>query len=206
MSMTPGQRIERDYQARLELGNLRRQRELSGGNFGGDPGGGCCGCLVLVFLLIVMIGGGVAVYQVWRHEHAPPSRLVKEQTVTLTSGSDYAVTSSGDLEPASGTAGYFLHVNSSGLSFPAGVHADTAPTWGTEYTDPCMDLGLPTYGNAASFPWQKFSVGTQLCAEPQGRPGADVHDYLMTVKGLTSGHQLQVDITTWDQAKSGFNK
>lgn len=95
-------------------------------------------------------------------------------------------------------------MTSSGLSFPAGVHADTAPTWGTEYDDPCMDLALPAHGDAPSFPWKEFKVGTRLCAEPQG--GAYVYDYLMTVKGLTSGQQLQVDITTWDEAKAVLNK
>jgi hypothetical protein len=155
-------------------------------------------------MVIVLVVGGIIGYQIWHQKHGHNSGLVKEQTVTLTSGSDYGFTSSGDLKPTSGTAGYFLRVTGSGLSFPAGVHADTAPTWRTEYDDPCQDLGLPTYGDAASFPWKEFKAGTRLCAEPQG--GVDVYDYLMTVKGLTSGQQLQVDITTWDEAKTGLNK
>lgn len=207
MSMTPGERIAQQGAAKWELYALNGRRQTEGGQSRGgsseDPGCGGCGCLLMVIVLIV---GGIIGYQIWHKKYGPPTGLVKEQTVTLTSGSDYALTSSGDLKPVSGTSGYFLQVTGSGLSFRAGVHADTAPTWATEYTDPCRDLGLPTYGDAASFPWKKFNVGTELCAEPQGRRGADVYDYLMTVKGLTSAHQLQVDITTWDQAKSGLNK
>jgi hypothetical protein len=168
---------------------------------------GWCGCLLLgaaVATAIVLIVGSFVGYRIWRSEQRPTAGMVKEQTVTLTSGSDYAFTSSGDLKPTSGTARYFLRVTGPGLSFPAGVHADTAPGWGTEYDDPCIDLALSTYGDAASFPWKKLKAGTRLCAEPQG--SKDVYDYLMTVKGLTSGQQLQVDITTWDESKAVVNK
>ena len=75
--------------------------------------------------------------------------------------------------------------------------------WGAS-PDLCRDLDLSSYGNAASFPWKRLKAGTQLCAEPQGR--AEVYDYQMTVKGLTSGHRLQVDITTWDEGKAVPNQ
>ncbi len=192
--MTPGERAQKLHQDRLELANLRRANR-----------GPVLRPVLLGMTVIVLIVGSFVGYQMLRQNHGRNGGLVKEQTVTLTSGTDYALTSSGDLRPVSGTAGYFLRVTASGLSFPAGVHADTAPTWGTEYDDPCMDLGLPTYGDAAAFPWKEFKPGTRLCAEPQGRAGADVHDYLMTVKGLTSGQQLQVDITAWDEKNAVLN-
>lgn len=166
-----------------------------------------CGCLMLgavVATAIVLIVGSFVGYRIWRSGQRPTGGMVKEQTVTLTSGSDYALTSSGDLKPASATGRYFLRVTGDGLSFPAGVHAATAPTWGTEYDDPCMDLDLAADGDAASFPWKKLTAGTELCAEPQG--SKDVYDYLMLVRGPTSGHQLQVDITTWDESKAVLNK
>jgi hypothetical protein len=47
--------------------------------------------------VIVLVLGGIIGYQIWHQKHAVGG-LVKEQTVTLTSGSDYAFTSSGDLK------------------------------------------------------------------------------------------------------------
>jgi hypothetical protein len=175
----------------------RKRLEKQSGGGGGSSGSSGCGCggLLLVIVLVVV---GITVYHIWQQRHGPDRGLVKEQTVTLTSGSDYALTASGDLKPVSGTTGYFVRVTGAGLSFPARVPADTAPTWAPEYNDACEDLDLPGRG-AASFPWKKLGLGTQLCAEPQGR--ADPYDYFMTVKGLTAGHQVQLDIITWDTAK-----
>ena len=139
-------------------------------------GRSCCGCMVLtatVATVIVLIVGSIVGYRIWRGEHHSASKMLQEQTVTLTSGSDYAFTSSGDLKRASGTAAYLLRVNSSGVSFPPGVHAGNTLTVGGKYQDLCRDLDLSSYGNAASFPWKRLKAGTRAVRRAPG-PGGGV--------------------------------
>lgn len=184
-----------NWEYKATMARLRLEQQTGGGGDpSGDSGYGWGGLLLVIVLVVV----GITVYHIWHQRHGPDRGLVKEQTVTLTSGSDYALTASGDLKPVSGTTGYFVRVTGAGLSFPARVPADTEPPWGSEYNDQCADALLAGRG-AASFSWQKLEIGTKLCAQPQGR--ADPYDYFMTVKGLTAGHQVQLDIITWDTAK-----
>lgn len=80
MSMSPGERIRQQHEARLELGNLRRQRAAQGG---GDGGG--CGCLLLIVLVVLvvlaLVVGGLVGWQMWRQKHGHNSGLA---TVTAT--------------------------------------------------------------------------------------------------------------------------
>ena len=70
--------------------------------------------------------------------------------MALTVGSTYGFTSSTDLVSMPGATDYFLQLT--GLGFSGSVHADTAPTRVTEYTDPCMDLGPANCQGRRGFP------------------------------------------------------
>jgi hypothetical protein len=69
--MTPGERIQQQHQARLELGNLRQARQ-------GDSGNGCafCGCVLLVVLLVILLLMGALIgYGMWQQRHSHNSGL-----------------------------------------------------------------------------------------------------------------------------------
>ncbi len=194
MSMTPAERARQIHEARLELANLR---------FANPGGGPSLRSMLVVATAIVSIVGSFVGYQMLRQNHDPHGGLLRDQTLTLTRGSDYALTPSGDLKPTSGTGGYFLRVTGSGLSFPAGVYAGIALVEGGKYEYPCKDLNLPPTDNPSSFTWKQLEF-SQLCAEPQGV--ADVRDYVLMNNVPTSGQRVEVDIITWDKKKAALNK